>query len=60
MAAELGIDPGSLSRIERGKQAPKVPLARKIAKRYGVTLDVVFSPCEQELKRARRQKRHAA
>ncbi|WP_252178382.1 helix-turn-helix transcriptional regulator [Endozoicomonas sp. 4G] len=41
-AESLGTDPGNLSRIESGKQAPSLRLARKIATFYGITLEQVF------------------
>jgi DNA-binding XRE family transcriptional regulator len=39
----MGTDTGNLSRIETGKQAPSIHLARKLAVFYSVTLEEVFS-----------------
>jgi DNA-binding XRE family transcriptional regulator len=39
----MGTDTGNLSRIETGKQAPSIHLARKLAAFYSVTLEEVFS-----------------
>lgn len=58
MADELGIDAGNLSRIERGKQAPKPSRAKDIAARYGTTLEVVFS--QNNKRSSARKKRRAA
>ena len=41
--AKLSTDPGNLSRIERGKQLPSLPLARRIASVYGMTIDEVLA-----------------
>jgi transcriptional regulator with XRE-family HTH domain len=41
-AKDLETDPGNLSRIERGKQSPGVPLAKRMAVYYGTTLDALF------------------
>jgi transcriptional regulator with XRE-family HTH domain len=43
VASEMGTDTGNLSRIESGKQAPSIHLARKLALFYAVTLEEVFS-----------------
>lgn len=40
----LGTDYGNLSRIERGLQYPRIPLARVMCDLYGVSMDDVFSP----------------
>lgn len=41
-ARALGIDAGNLSRIERGIQAPRPELAKRIAIAYGISLDAVY------------------
>jgi transcriptional regulator with XRE-family HTH domain len=43
VASQMGTDTGNLSRIEAGKQAPSIHLARKLAAFYSVTLEEVFS-----------------
>lgn len=43
VASEMGTDIGNLSRIESGKQAPSIHLARKLAAFYAITLEEVFS-----------------
>ena len=43
VAVQMGTDTGNLSRIETGKQAPSIHLARKLAAFYSVTLEEVFS-----------------
>jgi transcriptional regulator with XRE-family HTH domain len=44
VAQELGIDPGNLSRIERGKQTPSKDLATKLAQRFGLTEMQILYP----------------
>lgn len=41
-AATLRTNAGNLSRIERGEYYPSVPLAKRIAQEYGITLDEIF------------------
>jgi transcriptional regulator with XRE-family HTH domain len=48
VSSYLNIAPSTLSRIERGLQAPRVPLARKIAKLYGMSLDDVYKHFDVE------------
>jgi transcriptional regulator with XRE-family HTH domain len=43
VASQMDTDTGNLSRIETGKQAPSIHLARKLAAFYGITLEDVFS-----------------
>jgi DNA-binding XRE family transcriptional regulator len=47
-AKQIDTDPGNLSRIEQGKQCPSVPLARRIAALYEISLDQVFGPTPRE------------
>lgn len=46
VAAEVGLDPTNLSRIERGVQSPRRDLARKLFEFYGgaVTLGQIYDP----------------
>ena len=48
VASKIGTDPGNLSRIEQGKQCPSVPLARRIASLYEISLDQVFGSTPSE------------
>lgn len=44
VARELGCEPSTISRIERGTLRPKPALARKVAEWYGVELVTVLAP----------------
>lgn len=46
VAVDLGCDLASLSRIERGRQMPKKPLARRLWRYYGgeVPLGSIYDP----------------
>jgi transcriptional regulator with XRE-family HTH domain len=46
VAEAVQTDPGNLSRIEYGKQYPGHSLARRIARYYGVSFDVVYAGIE--------------
>lgn len=55
-ADKMQSDPAGLSRIERGAQMPRPDLAKKLAKYYGISLDLVYAgpelTQEPEAKRA--------
>lgn len=42
VAKELGITPQMLGAIERGNRTPSLPLAKRIADFYGVSVDDIF------------------
>jgi len=42
IAKEIGITPQMLGMIERGERTPSLPLAKKIADYYGVTVEEIF------------------
>ena len=42
VAGRLGITPQMLGAIERGTRNPSLPLAKKIADYYGVSVDNIF------------------
>ena len=50
VAANVGVHPGRLSRIERG-DPPSWKLANKLADYYGVTLDEAFNSKPEEGKK---------
>lgn len=42
IAKEIGITPQMLGMIERGERTPSLPLAKRIADYYGVSLEEIF------------------
>lgn len=42
LAVRVGVQPNTIARIERGEQAPRVPLAIKIAAALDTTVEVLF------------------
>lgn len=59
VAAEAGINPGFLSRVERGKRSPSRAVAERLAVVLGLPVDDVYHPrdicslCGRPLRRAR-------
>jgi putative transcriptional regulator len=44
LADALGVSRQTINAIENGRQAPSLPLAIKIARRYGKAVEEIFDP----------------
>jgi putative transcriptional regulator len=47
LAAELGVSRQTVIAIETGRYSPSLPLAFRIARFFGSTVDAVFDPSEE-------------
>jgi putative transcriptional regulator len=49
LAAALGVSRQTVISIESGRYLPSLPLAFRIAKQFGLTIEQLFEPTEEEL-----------
>lgn len=49
MAQKVGVSRQTINAIERSKYDPSLPLAFKIARLFGLSIEEIFEPTEAEL-----------